>query len=166
MNNVDPFASLTGVEKRALAARVGTDDQRRVDAYHYGVVPMKCCIGLECGWEGREAAGAVDHMCRITRQRLGLLPVTPQLPLPPASYDHRVLQQFREAIESAPEPLRVSRLPRPSLPFGIRSVRADSLWRHELDGRHIDMLKVGLPRNSCLLQLRRAARSRVSRGCV
>ena len=83
-----------------------------------------------------------DHYCRITRQRLGQQRATSALPLPDASFDSKVLHDFRRHIEAAKEPRRVARLPSPSLPFHIRSIRADTLWRQELTGRRIDVLKV------------------------
>ena len=140
LRHLEPYASLP-VEAWAVAAKISNQDRPHVDATPFAVIPMKCCIGVECGWEGREAAGALDHMCRITRQRLGLQPITRSLAPPPASFDHTVLRGFARHIRNA-LPRRVTRLPRPGTPFRIRAARMDTLWRHDLRSRHIDVLKV------------------------
>ena len=89
--------------------------------------------------DGLERRGVSDHMCRITRQRLGFS--ASNLTMPPSAY---VPEVFERAARG-----NVTRYSWPE--YKVPTVRADSLWRRHLERhptspRRIDFLKIDVDR--------------------
>ena len=139
MNDLQPYASMSGVDRRGVALAIGTVDDLVQDFYSVVEQHIHCCAGLQTvkpvlGWcAGKfarfERLGFTDHMCRITRQRLGLSPSS--LPLPASSFDAEL---FNSTVRG--------RHQRSALPYNLRTMRTDTLWRRELGAKRIDFLKI------------------------
>ena len=145
-DHVEPFASMHGVRRVSLQAAISLVDNKLVEMSHIFHSSVTCCAGMWCGWRKQELAGATDHYCRITRQRIGAcrtcggieLLNASKLPTPPSSYP--------SAYAAVPAVLagNKSLLPGGRLRYRVPTVRMDTLWRRELGGRTIDFLKIDL----------------------
>ena len=135
-DDVEPFRSMTGVRKQALALAISRVDGE-TDTRGATSSMVNCCFGFFCGrrWDNLEREGVLDHMCRIARQRVGLgrprvVAARAAMPLPNSSQPNE--RAWRLA----------RRMGQFSHPFRLRSVRLDTLWREALGERHIDFIKV------------------------
>ena len=129
LDRVARYAPLA-VEKHTLTRAIWSADGKTFNMRAIARQWVSCCTGKSCGWTGREAEGADDHMCRITRQRLGVRNVTARLPLPPSSSSQKMFDELRESGWTAE-------------PYNVRTARLDTLWKGPpLHGRRIDFLKV------------------------
>ena len=128
---------MKGVQKMALHRCINKADGRRFNLRNVASQWIDCCSGRGCGWDNREAAGNGDHMCRITRQRLALRPVTAALPLPKGSYTTSALDAMRQDLG---KPLREWS----PVAYEVPTARADTLWRTVLAKRRIDLLKIDI----------------------
>jgi hypothetical protein len=133
-DELEPYRSYAGVEKISLGAWVGNADSlddppstlpRGPNMTFQATRQLGYCLAGH-SFDHRvkycelERQGRPEHMCRVTRERLGIV-------CQPGS--------------SGPQPLPATPPPkRATVP--LRSI--DSLWRHELKGRHIDLLKVDI----------------------
>lgn len=136
MREVHPYRTLSSVNRRAVTLAMALDDDR-VDNYYMMIKHhVHCCAGLKtirpwCGdkFDQHERQGVADHLCRITRQRLGFSPS--QLPVPASSYDVDLLNAtISGSVSSA------------KLRYDVKTMRTDTLWRRELGGRRVDFLKI------------------------
>ena len=135
-DDVEPFRSMTGVRKQALALAISRVDGE-TDTRGATSSMVNCCFGFFCGrrWDNLEREGVLDHMCRIARQRVGLgrprvVAARAAMPLPNSSQPNE--RAWRLARRTGQF----------SHPFRLRSVRLDTLWREALGERHIDFIKV------------------------
>ncbi|KAG8457198.1 hypothetical protein KFE25_000892 [Diacronema lutheri] len=128
-----PYAAYDGVEKISIAAWVGNADAyegsggvggARNVTFHATRQLGYCVAGHSFDhlvkYCDLERAGRPEHMCRVTRERLGIL-------CAPGSTGPQ------------PEPATV---PAKTATVALRTV--DSLWSRELKGRHIDLLKIDI----------------------
>lgn len=139
-DHVAPYSSMVGVEKRAIHAAVGTPWQCNVSTLgsgcEFNLDLDSSFTNLYCSrtdWRDHfamiERRGVTDHSCRITRQRAGLSAST--LPLPPSPY----------AFSTHSDGLDHGELPAGPQRYRVPSMTLDALWRRELRGRRIHLLK-------------------------
>lgn len=134
MRDVEPYASMKRVEKRSLALAIDccVDDARKNfnGAAH---THATCCADYWCQYAKEyEARRHADHLCRMTRMRLGLIPAEPWLP--PSSYPVETLRALANGS------LGGRQLPR----YDVRTLTLHTLWRTVLRARRIDWLKVDI----------------------
>lgn len=132
-----PYAQMEGLQRITLHRRISKDDGLKINQKHIAMQWVDCCSGKGCGWEGREAAGHHDHMCRITRQRLGLRPVTSALPLPNGSYPHESLRAMMDDLSKPAHSWS-------PVKYEVLTMRADTMWSNLLKRRRIDFLKIDI----------------------
>jgi hypothetical protein len=133
-DEVPPFSTLRGVTKRTLHTAVSYLDGKTINFKREIMMGVTCCGGEWCAvWDKLDAkrnGTYSDHYCRITRQRLHASPST--LPLPPSKYP-----AFWQGISQG-------KLARQGVRYEVHTQRADTLWRRELNSRHIDFLKIDI----------------------
>ena len=147
-DHIEPFASMTRVDKVAIHAAIGQAWSCELGAELNGSCEPSFNLDLSgsfthqyCSrtdWKNAfarlERWNLTDHSCRITRQRAGLSAST--LPLPTSPYPFNTLT---EGLKDGELPAGPQRYRVPSLPL-------DELWqsakRSPLRGRHIDFLKI------------------------
>lgn len=153
--NLARYASLSGVEKLAIQAALGTNDGATINLGSLARHGVLCCAGRGCGWTTLELL-APDHSCRITRQRMGRSPSP--LPTPPTSYPdlfrradltgRYAVKQAREsptdANTSTHHAATISDDKWNRLPYPVKVSSLSSMWRTSLRARHIDLLKIDL----------------------
>lgn len=133
MERVPPYDQIRSVQKLAMTAAISHVDADSVnEAGHARSATLSCAAPSQ---QQRDQRG-LDHMCRMTRMRLGLIPPAPWLAAYPSSYDHQLLRSF---VETPNHPGATHRLRYP-----VRRVRLDTLWRRELRRRAVDFLKVDI----------------------
>lgn len=91
-----------------------------------------CCADVWCNYARIERERQADHLCRITRMRLGILPMEEWLHRYPSSHSLGTLRALANPNVSVPD-------------YRVESVRLETLWRAPpLSGRRIDLLKVDI----------------------
>ena len=141
-DHAQPYASMSGVEKRAVHAAVGRPWSCKPSTSGRGCNATfnldidAAFTYLYCSrtdWKDHFAAlerhNITDHSCRITRQRAGLSLST--LPLPPSSYAFSTHMDGLSIFGELPGLQR----------YRVPVVPLEELWRTHLRGRHIDLLK-------------------------
>jgi hypothetical protein len=150
-DNVEPYASMRSVRKRALGVALAATDGELVEVTGLLKMHLRCCYGGGgwCGskWERLEEDGVIDHLCRIPRQRLrrgtedvvAARNVMPRIPA--SSFPLKRLRELaRVAERNASNAASTSGAPKAAL--RVNGIRAETLWRQMLGGRRIDLLKV------------------------
>ena len=127
---VAPYASMYGVSKKSLTFSIdrATDD-KVVNFAGAARNHATCCADLWCHYEWLERTRKADHLCRLTRMRLGMLP--PEDWLPPSSYSLQTMRRLANPNHTLPW-------------FPVRAITLETLWRRQLHGRRIDVLKVDI----------------------
>ena len=129
-DHVPPFSKTIGVSKRTYSFAVDPTDGRHLQFARTAAYDISCCgEGGGCGGVNRRMdKNGIDHMCRLTRMRMGQL--APDNRLVPSvlhpDINWTALRSWKYIIDSYRVPTR----------------RADSFWRVELERRHIDFIKI------------------------
>ena len=143
-----PYASMN-VTKRSLALAVSDRDDELIDFSGPARVHATCCAGVWCGYARLEKERGADHLCQITRMRLGILPAASWLP--PSSYTD---EDFRWLVNRSAVLAGTTRRSRRRIsyfthrPFRVRTVRLETLWRSLASlGDHADTIAPRLARS-------------------
>ena len=112
------------------------DDEQR-DVTNMALQQMTCCMDRWCNHESLEKSGS-DHICRITRMRLGKTDNPrdkPDIRVLGWEWEHsaELMKQIENKVSSAR--------------YFVKSERMDTLWRREVHGRQIDFLKIDIDTN-------------------
>ena len=130
---VEPYASMRGVERRSLQYAVDCCEDGARKGFSSTVrTHVSCCADHWCEYGVHERTRKADHLCRITRMRLGLVPSEPWLPS--SSYP------LATTLKLGARNLTRRELP----PYDVTTIRLKTLWRTELHSRRIDYLKVDI----------------------
>ena len=165
MNYIQPYASMEGVVKRSLQYAIVPDQTpslagRSKSFTSTARTHLTCCADHWCHYRDEyEARRKADHLCRISRMRLGLIP--PAAWLPPSSYPLETTRTLAQANLSAD-------LPWPR--YNVPTTTLIGLWRAQLARRRIDFLKVrdvpGCAWRSSIVGTSCCLRCSSPRGCV
>jgi len=136
---VQPYASMAGVAKRAYTRWLSNEDDRTRDGAGLARQQLECCLDMArwCSKGPQERRGS-DHLCRVTRMRMGLTDAPRDAP------DERVTAW---RWQHPPELMRHILNRTRGVTYGVQTERVDTLWRRELSGRRIDFLKVDVDTN-------------------
>ena len=131
---VQPYAAMQSVQKLSLSRAI---DCCKDDAYRNfaGTAHMHatCCADHWCHYADLEKRRKADHLCRITRMRLGILPEESWLP--PSSYPRQTT--IRLGSNNSAENRQLPR-------YDVRTITLQTLWRTWLSSRRIDFFKVDI----------------------
>lgn len=131
---IEPFASMVA-SKLSLARAITSEDGRRVSFHTAARMHASCCADHWCHYGRMERERKADHLCRITRMRLGLLPSEGWLAAYPSSYPTETIRQLADPNASLPA-------------YRVPSITLQSLFKAPpLTGRRLDVLKVDIDAN-------------------
>ena len=116
---------------------LGTTDGGRSDITSMALQQITCCTDKWCNHAALEKRKS-DHICRITRMRMGLNKTERDVP------DSRVLDWKWE--HSADLMRRIERK-EVGARYYVDRQRTDTFWMRELHGRRIDFLKIDVDAN-------------------
>ena len=134
MEHNEPYASMDGVEKLSLALAIDCcQDDGRKNFGGPARIHTSCCADLWCHYGDIERQRGKDHLCRMTRMRLGLVPSEPWLP--PSSHPLEAIERFASngTLSSARTPHYI-----------VKTITLETLWKRWLHSRRIDFLKVDI----------------------
>ena len=130
---VEPYASMPAIKQSLTRAIDCCRDDGQVPFAGVATMHAQCCADVWCHYGKLERERKADHLCRLTRMRLGLIPPEPWLPLYPSSYPLHVHQRLADPNTST----------KPRNRYMIPSVTLRTLWRRPpMSSRRIDFLKV------------------------
>ena len=124
--------SAMAATKLSLCRFLSREDGRRERFSTSARMHSSCCADVWCNYARIERERQADHLCRVTRMRLGILPMEEWLHRYPSSHSLNTLRALAN--------------PNVSLPvYRVESLRLETLWRAApLSGRRIDLLKVDI----------------------
>lgn len=134
------YGAMVGVEKRSLALGISeAADGSLLDFTGPARMHSTCCADGWCSYTRLEKERGKDHLCSITRMRLGLLPRQPWLP--PSSYPVELLRWLGS---NGSESRRTGRPPKAA--YNVRTIRLSSLWQRMRlrPPRRLDIIKIDI----------------------
>ena len=141
-DHVPPYSEMRAPTKRAFALGIGATDNQTLHLDGMARTHIMCCAnGYWCGTAhaSLESRGS-DHMCKLTRMRLGETAPDQRLEqqsrFPPHT-TRAILETWGKAgnLTGTPQSAWGSLYPMPSM-------RTDTFWSTHLHERHIDFLKI------------------------
>jgi len=159
MDLVPPYGTIRNMRKRALTVAISAETSGLQNFAHVARSHATSCASPSKAV--LEARGS-DHMCGMTRMRLGLLPTAPWLDAYPSSYPKEVLRRLAGLNTTSHAPSHAP-LPTRSLHYPVRRMSLDQLWEEELHGGQIDFLKVDIDSPWTALGFERMLRARAFR---
>ena len=143
-DHVPPYSEMRAPTKRAFALGIGATDNQTLHLDGMARTHIMCCAnGYWCGTAhaSLERRGS-DHMCKLTRMRLGETAPDQRLQqqsrFPPHT-TRAILETWGKAgnLTGTPQSAWGSLYPMPSM-------RTDTFWSTHLHERHIDFLKIDM----------------------
>lgn len=136
-DHVPPYSEMRATTKRAFALGIGPTDNETLHLDGMARMHIMCCAsGLSCGnvHANLERRGS-DHLCKITRMRLGEI-----------APDHRLQQPSRYPPHTTRALIESTNLFSGSSGslYQVPSMRTDTFWSTHLHERHIDFLKIDM----------------------
>lgn len=151
-DHVPPYSLMRNVSKRAYTYGLSPFDNRMKDATATAKGHITFCIdhGDRLGRYSKLDQRGIDHLCRLSRMRLGVLPESRQL----LTHGQRFMVNatalyvryamvaagvlpLAKATDSGPK-----RRGGPNPRYRVPTIRADTFWRSKLGGRRIHFIKV------------------------
>ena len=139
-DQVEPYAS-SPATKRTFALGIGPADNTVGDMTGLARQHIMCCSNT--GWcqdmhTQLEARGS-DHMCKLVRMRLGILPPDGRLTHRPSRYTSNLtLTLWKNLGQWKKSDPRTKNL------YMVPIMRVDTFWSVHLQERHIDFLKIDM----------------------
>ena len=130
-----PYSAMTGVVKRTESFAISRASGGHINFFGPVRKNANCCADhcllpppFCCGRRSQrlERKGS-DHICIITRMRLGILPPDSRTRYPSIHPADVTQLAYNGSLRTK---------------YNVPKIRADALWRTRLDSRHIDMLKI------------------------
>ena len=140
---VEPYGSMAGVQKVSLTLAISERDGGYLDMSSLARLHLTCCADHWCSYARLERERKADHVCRITRMRLGILPPEPWLPS--TSYSRRTIESLLEKKNTSQN--HPSMPPRYIPRYMVKQARLDTLWRSFQRGdraRRVDFVKIDI----------------------
>ena len=139
-DHVPPYSEMRATTKRVFALGIGPTDNQTLHLDGMAKMHISCCAsGYWCGrmHDNLERWGS-DHLCKLTRMRLG--ETAPDLRLQqPSRYPPHTTRAILD-----PSGNRTGNLPRLGSLYPVPSMRTDTFWSTHLHERHIDFLKIDM----------------------
>ena len=152
LEHVPPYSSLTGFEKRAYTYAVSPTDGEARDLTSVARMHLSCCIDQGwCGttYSGLERMRRSDHLCRISRMRLGLATDGARLKFlhDGGGFQVNASSVYRRYARVAAGIERPKTPPRETEIYHVPSMRLDTFWRRHVLGRRVDFWKVDVDKD-------------------
>ena len=134
-DQVPPYSEMRATTKRAFALGIGPTDNQTLHLDGLARMHISCCAsGYWCRnvHADMERRGS-DHLCKLTRMRLG-----------ETAPDHRLQQPSRYPPHTTRAILSGRAKNASGFLYPVPSMRTDTFWSTHLHERHIDFLKIDM----------------------